>query len=264
MRRTFLLPVFLMLVALWLIGCDREKKYTLMDLISRVMPKDRPAVLQEAIVAEDADIRREAIHKMSKWKDASDEMVELVGLTLLGDPDRMVRAQAAQTLGVWANPASLECLIKTVRTDDDAFVRADCAAALGRLESDEVSDVLADRLRFDGNADVRIACAKALKLHRGKAAAEGLLPGLMDRDLAVRGAAEQALRFMTGQDLGGKPDPWRKFLSEADDPLAEYGHPPKRKKRRDQRVDPDAEKKAKIRQIFKDLFPLERKKGPFD
>jgi len=263
-RRTFLLSVLLILAAHWLIGCDREKEYTLMDVIRRVMPKDRPTVLQEAIVAEDADTRREAIHRMSKWKDASDEMVELVGLTLLGDPDRMVRAQAAQTLGVWANPASLECLTKTVRTDDDAFVRADCAAALGCLESDEATDLLADRLQFDGNADVRIACAKALKLHRKRSAAEGLLPGLMDRDLAVRGAAEQALRFMTGQDLGGETAPWGKFLSEAGDPLAEYGHPPKRKKRQDQRVDPGAEKKARIRQIFKDLFPLERKKGPFD
>lgn len=263
MRRILLL-VFLSMVMAAAVGCDRGKTYTPMDLIRGVLPKDRSTVLREAIVAEDADTRREAVHKMSKWKDPGDEMVELIGLALLGDSDRMVRAQAARTLGAWASPASLEYLTKAVRTDDDAFVRADCAAALGRLESDEATSQLAARLRFDGNADVRIACAKALKLHRKRSAAQGLVPGLTDRDLAVRGASEQALRFMTGQDLGGEPAPWRQFLSEADDPLAEYGHPPKRKKRKDQRVDPNAGKKAKIRQIFKDLFPLERKKGPFD
>jgi len=262
--RRILPLVLLSMVMVATVGCDREKEYTLMGLIRRVMPKDRPAVLRDAIVAEDADTRREAVHRMRKWKDPSDEMVELIGLTLLGDSDRMVRAQAARTLGTWASPASMEYLSKALRTDDDEFVRADCAAALGRLESEEATDQLVDRLRFDSNADVRVACAKALKLHRKPSAAEGLVPGLLDRDLAVRGAAEQGLRFMTGQDLGTEPAAWRQFLSQTDDPLTRYGRPPKRKKRKDQRVDPGAEKKAKIRQIFKDLFPLERKKGPFD
>ncbi|MBN2584112.1 MAG: HEAT repeat domain-containing protein [Planctomycetes bacterium] len=263
MRRTVCV-VAMLLAAVAVCGCDRDKEYRMDDLVRLLLPRDRPAVLQDAVTSDDADARRKAVYQMRKWKDPSDELIELVGLTLLGDSDRMVRAQAAETLGAWAEPSSVEHLAKALRNDEDPFVRADCADALGQISGQPSVEALLDRLRFDPEADVRIACARSLKLHRDLAAAEGLLYGLVDPRLAVRDAAEESLRYMTGQDLGFEPDPWRTFLAETGEPLADYGHPPKRTARSDQRVDVDAGKKAKLKEIISDLFPLERKKGQFD
>jgi HEAT repeat protein len=252
-------------LALWgLSGCDREKEYRLEDLARGIVQGGKPTILQDAVIADDADARRKAIHKMRKWKNPSDELVELVGLTLLGDEDRMVRAQAAATLGAWAHPGGAEPLAKALRLDEDMFVRAGSAAALGSIAGPPSVEALVERLRFDGEPDVRIACARALRLHRDTAAAQGLVYGLVDPRLAVRDSAEESLRYMTGHDRGFDPEAWRAYFAETDDPLASYGRPPKRTARSDQRVDVDAEKKAKLQEILSDLFPLERKQGPFD
>jgi len=253
-----------LLLASGLIGCDREKEYRLDDVLRLLGPRDKSAVIQASVTADDADARRKALYQMRKWKEPSDELVELVGLTLLGDDDRMVRAQAAGTLGAWARPASAEPLAKALRNDEDAFVRADCAKALGQIPGQASVEALVERLRFDPEADVRVACARALRLHRDVAAAKGLVYGLVDPRLAVRDATEESLRYVTGEDRGFDPEAWHAHFTGTDDPLAGYGHPPKRTARSDQRVDVDAQKKAKLQEILSDLFPLERKKGPFD
>jgi hypothetical protein len=147
--------------------------------------------------------------------------------------------------------------------DASKLVRTDCARALGDVKAEEAVKPLADAVRFDPDADVRSAAAQALRSHRSLSAAQGVIAGLTDSDLGVAESARESLGYLTGRDLGGEPAAWSKFLAEAKDPLAGYGHAPKRVTTA-QQIDTHAAQKENVKQIFKDMFPLEHKEGPFD
>lgn len=259
-------------------GCSSGDGYSLLS------PKTRADVLAEAFKSPESDVRRKAMYEMSRWKEHTEDHVTLVGLALLGEPDMMTRAQAAQTLGAWGDAkgvfylavtlggkrAGSEAATKTEQDfvlpefpDGSKFVRLACAKALGRIGAGEAVLSLAHGLRSDGDVDVRIECARSLRRQRQVDAARALLIGLIDSDLAVRVTATESLEYMTGRHVDGGAEAWSTFLAEAETPLAGYGHPPKRKPSKPDEVISE-EKKQKIREILSDLFPLERREGPFD
>jgi hypothetical protein len=282
-----LLKRFLILAVLsfGLAGCDQDDKgFDINTTVAKMMPKPHKTILEESVVSPDPDVRRKALYDMAKWQDRQPGLIELVGLTVLGDSDAMVRAQAARTLGAWGDKAGTPYLVKgltgdmstfsvksgasamvlTKIADSNKFVRIDCARSLGHIPTEDSTKQLVNALRLDPDADVRIASAEALREHRNLAAANGLIVALKDGDLAVAGSARDSLGYLTGRDLGPDPQDWLKFLAETKDPLAGYGHTPKRVTTAIEKVDPNAAKKARIMDIFRDLFPLERKVGPFD
>ena len=283
---TFFYITILAALALALPGCGDGQGFSLDKAMA---PKSAARIADESMLAPEADVRRQALYEMSKWKDVDAGLVNLVGLAVLGEKDVMARAQAARTLGQWARPEGAaylsvalagqfegldfpearEHLVKLGVTmprtpDDSKFVRRDAAWALGHLQSDEAVKSLVRALQFDADADVRIECARTLRQHKHPAAAQGLLLGLADRDLAVRVLSAESLQYMTGQKLGLDVAAWDKFLSSTESPLADYGTKVKVTRSSAKWIDFSQEKKARIREIFSDLFPLERKEGPFD
>ena len=296
-RRAFaLLPagagvVLILATALLLPGCgDGEGDgFSLDKAVKDLAPKPAAQIADESMLAPEADKRRDALHEMSKWKDVDAGLVNLVGLAVLGEKDVMARAQAARTLGQWARPEGVAYLSVALAgrfegvdfpearenmtklgvtmpttPDSSKFVRRDAASALGNIQSDDSVKSLVRALQFDADVDVRIECARTLRRHKHPAAAQGLLLGLADRDLAVRVLSAESLQFMTGQKLGLDVAAWDKFLSSTEAPLADYGSKVKVTRSSAKWIDFSQEKKARIREIFSDLFPLERKEGPFD
>lgn len=266
-------------------GCTSDEGFSLDTWMKNLGGRSPEEVLQDSVLATSADARRQALYKMSKWKKPGEGHVTLVGLSLLGDKDMMTRSQAARTLGAWADPRGVGYLsialagevkgvdvapeetggVQLPKTPDvSKFVRGSAAEALARVASDEAVASLVQGLRHDTDLDVRMRCARALRHHRHVGAAQALLLGLADRDLGVRTTSTDSLRFMTGEDFGQDGETWNRYLSETESPLAAYGREPKVKRTTASWLDFSQERKAKIREIFSDLFPLERKEGPFD
>jgi len=274
----------LMLVAS---GCTSSGEgFSLDAAVKALVPQPAGTVMQDAVLSENPDVRRKALHTMSRWKNADDSMVALVGITLLGETDTMTRVQAARTLGAWGNPLGLgylaialtgksfeatestgpqgELVLPTI-PDRSPFVRGAAAEALGTIRGDEAIEPLAAGLHTDTDPDVRIRCARSLRHHRHVAAARALLLGLADDDLVVRVTSRDSLGYMTGQDLGDDAKAWDTYLAGSETPLADYGNAPRRKRStRSAWLHLSKDRQAKIREIFSDLFPLERKDGPFD
>jgi HEAT repeat protein len=272
-------------------GCQKDadeedQGFQLQSFISKSLPRPHKEVLKDSVTSTDADVRRTSLAEMAKWKNPDDKLIELVGLTLLGDNEPLVRAQAARTLGAWKAKGGAAYLSKGLTgdmatvpltregkplvtpqmhvSDSNKFVRIDCAGALGEVPAEEAVKPLAEALRFDPEADVRSAAARALEGHRSTGAANGLVAGLTDGDVAVAESARESLGYLTGRDLGGDPAAWTKFLAESKDPLARYGHAPKRAKTTAKEIDTHEDRKESVKQIFKDMFPLEKQEGPFD
>ena len=275
--RRGIITLILTTAAVALLGCESLKE--------KFRFRSQKQVLEDSVLSPVADVRRDALYRMRRWDSADTELVTLVGLALLGDRDAMVRSQAARTLGAWAHPGAVPYLwtalagdtgredqpeapdteIKLPQTPDTSkFVRVDCAKALGGFSEPEAVVPLVHSLGLDTDLDVRIECARALRHHRRGEAARGPLIGLADRDLAVRTTSSESLRFMTREDFGPDAEAWGTFLRDSESPLAAYGHEPKVKRSSAAWFDLSQERKAKIREIFSDLFPLERKEGPFD
>lgn len=283
-------PLVATLVLSALIGCSPSGEGFSLDKFAKgLMPASPSDVLDDSMLSPSADKRREALYKMSKWKNVDEGYVGLVGLAVLGEKDTMTRAQAARTLGAWGKPhgtaylsvaligkvgevqfpetaeylAQLGVNLPTT-ADKSTFVRRDAATGLAGMETDEAVTSLVHGLRTDRDVDVRSQCARSQGRHQHIEAAHGLLLGLIDGDLAVRIAAAESLQYMTGQNLGQDVKAWEAFLAESDTPLAQYGHKVRVKRNKASWFDFSQERKAKIMEIFSDLFPLERKEGPFD
>lgn len=280
----------LVLSALVLAGCSpSDEGFSLDKFAKSLIPASPSEVLDDSMLSPSADKRREALYKMSKWKNVDESYVGLVGLAILGEKDTMTRAQAARTLGAWGKPygtaylsvalagkiegvefpetveylSRLGVALPTV-ADRSKLVRRNAAAGLAMMKTDEAVKSLVHGLRYDSDVDVRLQCARSLSRHRHTEAAPGLLLGLIDSDLAVRVAAAESLQYMTGQNLGQDVKAWEAFLAKSESPLAQYGHKVRVKRNKALWFDLSQERKAKIMEIFSDLFPLERKEGPFD
>jgi hypothetical protein len=92
-------------------------------------------------------------------------------------------------------------------------IRELCAELLGAAHRDEAIEPLALSLRFDRSPDVRLACAYALAEIGSAAAVEALISLLERGSPASRDDALTALRFLSGEDRGLKPLPWREWAA---------------------------------------------------
>jgi hypothetical protein len=123
-----------------------------------------------------------------------------------GDPE--VFSAALESLTQLEDGELRARLLDGLRSPDPA-VRGNCAAALGGFPGEETTRVLRDILRGDDSPEVRRAALGSLGSLGGRDAFEAALAVLSaaGSDPETRKAAEQALRAMSGEDLGA--DPWR-------------------------------------------------------
>jgi hypothetical protein len=87
-----------------------------------------------------------------------------------------------------------------------------CAEALGAAKRDEAVEPLSVSLRLDRVPDVRLASAYALVEIGSDAALNALVDVLAQNGIAARDEALAALQYVSGEDLGRQPDPWRAWV----------------------------------------------------
>jgi len=162
-------------------------------------------------------------------------VTELYCLVARTDKDPMVRSAATRGLADLEGERVVPTLCHVLETDEDSYVRSDAAGSLARHEDAAAVEALIDALGSDPSTDVRVAAAESLRQFKDKRAAAALAEAVEYRDLAVAHTAWQGLRYMTGQDLPRESEPWNQFLASAEDPFADYGHPPKMPKGKSQR-----------------------------
>lgn len=218
----------IVLASLLSVGCGKSRTADewIKARLSPATPADR--ILQ--MESEHADVRREALLYVQRKPDMHrvPSVIKLVCLLAREDYEKepMVRATAARTLGEMKGEDVVPTLGAVLTTDPNPFVRADAAWALGRQGSPDGIQALAHAIRQDKSVDVRVASAEALHGVKDKRAAETLLAGLADPDVAVARKSWESLRYLTGQDLPFSVEPWSEWLASAEQPFARYGRPP--------------------------------------
>ncbi len=133
--------------------------------------------------------------------------------------DPLVRAAALQALGRHGDPEDAQLVAKSL-TSPFRQARLAAAKALQRLHDPAVADLLWTRLvDVNEESDVRIEIAIALGQYPTPAVFNALVAALSQRELAVNIAAVDALRMLTGQDIGIDEDGWLTYMATAKDPL---------------------------------------------
>ncbi|MFO0910888.1 MAG: HEAT repeat domain-containing protein [Isosphaeraceae bacterium] len=127
------------------------------------------------------------------------------------------RAVILHTLGELRDPAARDAVLKAT-SDPEPVVRIQACVALGKVGRNEDATVLARMMTTDVLEDCRIAAIEALAELKpdDPRITHVLLGGMMQDDPATRYASLNALRKITGQDLGVDPGPWQLYLEKAD------------------------------------------------
>jgi hypothetical protein len=127
-----------------------------------------------------------------------------------------IRAVIIRSLGTLGDRRARHVVIKAVN-DSEAVIRVEGCRALGKVGLPEDATILARIMTVDTLEDCRIAAIEGLgslkskdpRIHRL------LLDGMDHDDPAIRYECLNALRQITGKDLGVDPAPWRKALNPA-------------------------------------------------
>ena len=216
------------LVSLAPVGCGKTK--TADEWIKGKLFPPTPAERILQLESDHADVRREAVLYVQRKPKMHQvpSVVKVMCLLAREDYERdpMVRAAAARTLGDLKGDDVIPTLGAVLATDSNPFVRTDAALALGAHGAPDGIQALAEAMGADKDVDVRVAAAEAIHGIKDKRTAEALVGGLADPDIAVARKAWESLRYVTGQDLPLKVEPWSEWLAAAERPLAAYGKPP--------------------------------------
>lgn len=123
------------------------------------------------------------------------------------------RAVICRTLGEIGDPSAREALRRAVG-DDEGVVRVEACRALGKVGHPDDATILARIMTVDALEDCRIAAIEGLAEMRVRDPRifRVLVDGMDHDDPAIRWASLNALRKITGEDLGNEPGPWRKQL----------------------------------------------------
>jgi hypothetical protein len=123
------------------------------------------------------------------------------------------RAVICRTLGELHDPAARDAILKAVN-DTEPVVRIEACRALGKVGQTEDATVLSRIMTLDTLEDCRIAAIEALADLKPDDAriTRILVANLENDDPATRLAALNALRRITGRDLGVDPGPWQKLI----------------------------------------------------
>ncbi len=155
----------------------------------------------------DADIRRETVQAIGEAPPSPDAMTVLVD-RLLKDPDPLVRAQAARSLGRHRYPEGVAYLLEALK-DTHAVVRWDACDALGHVGDPVAVEPIMALLVTDDNVDVKRAAAGSLTLFKDERSIPALIAALGDLEPGVAKSAANALVLITGQGFGLDREAWQ-------------------------------------------------------
>ncbi len=223
---------------------DLKLDRTVQDIFA---PRKSPeAYMMVAVSSEDADLRRDAVTRVSRSKDYNKEWA-IKGCYAIAclENDPQTRCAAIRALARSGDPRATEAMLKILNHADypeeevvppTELVRWDATHALADLTEHrkipdeskaDVERTLIDRLRLDEERHARMAGARGLSGYPSVDALSALIAGLRDQDFAVAHACETSLVTLTGVTHGLDAAAWEKWLEDnADAAFASAGSIP--------------------------------------
>lgn len=129
------------------------------------------------------------------------------------EPDPIVRKTIQDAIGEFDAPLA-DAVILAGLNDDDRDVRVTCCRLLGKRKDINAIAPLSKLVSSDSELDVRIAAVDALGSMKNKEAIAGLAAALKDRDTAMQYAGVEAMKNVTGEDLGNDVQAWRQYADQ--------------------------------------------------
>lgn len=221
-------------------GCSNPRK--LHKHRAFVTEADAAAYLREALEAENADVRREAVVRLGETRHVRRTPV-IDGLILVAETDTSasVRRAAIWALGESGSDRTLPTLLGLLADNErrdpgvrapEESVRQEAMAAIAVAVADgadtsayrhALQDTAVRLLAEDSSRDVRISSAQLLGYMRDEEALHALIAGLEQGDFGVVYECERSLMRMTGHTHDRDPWEWRQWVALTEDPFADAG-----------------------------------------
>ena len=174
----------------------RERERT-----SVITPRMRIAAIQEiGARAADADA------------DEQQQLSDQLATQIQTEPDPLVRREIQEAIGKLSTPLAQDVLIAGLQ-DDDLDVRLTSCEGLGRRDDPSVIAALRVALETDSQLDVRLAAIDALGQIKSPQSVAALAVAVNERDPALQYAGVEALKAVSGQDLGNDVSAWRQYAA---------------------------------------------------
>jgi HEAT repeat protein len=233
-------PCLAILVPAIAVGCSgQRKRYKHPRLVTE---SDAAGYLQQALEAENADERREAIVQLRRTKYITQDTV-VRGLCVVAETDtsNVVRRTAIGGLAQAGDAEALPTLVAVLTEEErqDPRVRpatgtvrseAECALLYLIIEGvdvsgheEEIRQGALNALASDPSRDTRMRAAELLGYLPNRDVLDGLVSGLEQSDFGVVLECERSLMRMTGHTHDHDPHAWRAWLDETSDPFADAG-----------------------------------------
>ena len=140
------------------------------------------------------------------------QLTEQLATQIQTEPDPLVRRAIQESISKLSTPLARDVLIAGLN-DDDLDVRLTCCRALGQRSDPSVISVLATALATEDQLDVRLAAIDALGQIKSPQSVAALGKAVNDRDPALQYAGVQALKSVSGKDLGNDVEAWREYAA---------------------------------------------------
>lgn len=137
-------------------------------------------------------------------------LTEQLATQIRTEPDPLVRQAIQQTIAEYSTPLARDVLIAGLN-DDDLDVRLACCRKLGERTETAAINPLRQVLENDDQLDVRLAAVDALGKIPSTESVAALAQALKDRDPAMQYAGVQALKAISGQELGNDVQTWLQY-----------------------------------------------------
>jgi len=128
------------------------------------------------------------------------------------------RAVICRTLGMLRRPEARMAILAATN-DEDSLVRAEACRALGRVGKSDDATILARVMTLDVSGECRLAAIESLGELKStdKRITQHLVAGMEHDEPAIRVASWNALKSITGKDLGVEAVEWKKYVDALPD-----------------------------------------------
>jgi len=167
---------------------------------SIITPRMRIAAIQEiAARARDADADQQ-------------QLTEQLATQIQTEPDPLVRQAIQESISHFSTLLARDVLIAGLQ-DDDLEVRLTSCRGLSKRHHPSVISALRNTLENDADLDAKLAAIDALGQIKSPQSVAALSKAVNDRDPALQYAGVQALKSVSGQDLGNDVVAWRQYAA---------------------------------------------------
>ena len=128
------------------------------------------------------------------------------------EPDPIVRRAIQETIAEFKSPLAGSVILAGLN-DDDRDVRLTCCRLLAARGDEQSVASLSQLVGADADIDVRLAAVDALGKIKSPASVAGLAAALKDRDPALQYAGVEAMKNVTGEELGNDVQAWRQYAA---------------------------------------------------